>query len=79
MHHVVTPCCDLFHVLWKCPEHHDRRTRALEVMAPLTPEELPRMLALHGIAPRVSAGSNLWVGSDDSHEGFSEATQALFL
>ena len=72
------PCCDLFHVLWKCPEHHERRASVLEILSPMIPEDVPRMLSLHGIAPRVSAGSNLWVGREDSQAGFSEAVQALF-
>eukprot|EP00969_Alexandrium_andersonii_P187843 8300055-Alexandrium_andersonii.AAC.1 len=58
---------DLWHLLWDCPHHHRDREEVLRILGSTTPSQLPRALALHGIAPQLSAGADgpLWPGEDE--------------
>eukprot|EP00969_Alexandrium_andersonii_P357342 15448570-Alexandrium_andersonii.AAC.1 len=79
---LTSPCCprcgapnaDLWHLFWQCPvyEHHRIAVRELGV----DPSELPRFLALHGVAPEVVLGMELCAPAD-WQEAQGELLEAL--
>ena len=51
------PRADLEHLLWHCPFYEEHRQQCKQALGTIQPEDLPRSLALHGLAPELSGAS----------------------